>query len=108
MIPITSGPTPLCKEKAAKLFKHLINLKSTKPDEEFVKEMDDFLHDSLTYMDEDNWRWASSNKYKCYFRTVKLVVETYPELLATTDEKGYLPIHVAACQRPEFIRSHVG
>lgn len=112
MIPInnTGEPTPLSLEKTCKLLQALLDLKADAQESdssvpviptEVEQAIEDLLQAQNTFVTNID---KFLQKFKTYdhignFNVVKTMVETCPELLATTNnnDKGRLPIHYAVC-----------
>ena len=99
MILIASS-TDFSIEKTAQLLRNLVNIRNRNVDlpeeistgvnnllkaqEAFMKDIDHYLHESSINLDED------------HIESITTIVETCPEFLATKDEHGRLPCHIAA------------
>ena len=103
MIPIATS-TNLSIEKTAQLLQSLVDLKNQQnlklPDDltksvnallnaqqSFVEEIDNFLHKENLYADGED---------EMEYKTVKTIVDSFPEFLAAKNMWGYIPLHHAA------------
>jgi len=97
----STGRSDVSIIQTAELLNNLVKVIDKK--QEVPDEIDNLVKELLAahdkFIEGIDYFMHSENHTKSDTETIKIIINTCPQLLSTKDEYGYLPIHAAACSK---------